>query len=210
MKQATGSVRELGLPSGRNGGRRLQHRLEGFRRLRVPTVLSSSEMSDQDFEGTVGADARDALLASPTVVPVTSGADVRAGISTPEGRAAAGPGGPASPSGTVDPSNRLAVVRGRMESSGLSGQVVDLLLGGVRKTTSAAYQFAWNGWHGWCVQRGADPMSPSLVKVLEFLTWLVDKGKAYRTINVSRSMLSRPPWERSMVSISANTPLSLN
>lgn len=77
-----------------------------------------------------------------------------------------------------------------MESSGLSGQVVNLLMGGVRNNTSAAYQSAWNGWHNWCVQQGADPMSPPLTKVFEFLSWLVDEGKAYRTVNVSRSMLS--------------------
>jgi hypothetical protein len=33
-------------------------------------------------------------------------------------------------------------------------------------------------------------MSPPVTKVLEFLSWLVGKGKAYRTINLSRSMLS--------------------
>jgi hypothetical protein len=77
-----------------------------------------------------------------------------------------------------------------MESSGLSSEVVDLLMGGVRNTTSAAYQSAWNGWHNWCIQQGADPMSPSLAKVLEFLSWQVGEGKAYRTVNVSRSMLS--------------------
>ena len=33
-------------------------------------------------------------------------------------------------------------------------------------------------------------MSPPLAKILEFLSSLVNEGKAYRTINVARSMLS--------------------
>ncbi len=117
-------------------------------------------------------------------------ADVRTGIGSPEGGASDGTDGPTASAGAVDPSNRLAVVRDQMESSGFSGQVVELLLGGVRNSTSAAYQSAWNGWHSWCVQQGANPMSPPVTKVLEFLSWLVGKGKAYRTINLSRSMLS--------------------
>lgn len=31
-------------------------------------------------------------------------------------------------------------------------------------------------------------MSPLLAKVLEFLSWLVGRGKAYMTLNVSRSI----------------------
>ena len=190
MEQAAGSIRELGLPSGRVGSRRLRHRLEGFKRIRLPTILSDSEMSDQDIEGAGGVDDRDTLLAGPALVPVAVRADVRTGIDSPEGGASDGTDGPIASAGAVDPSNRLAVVRDQMENSGFSGQVVELLLGGVRNSTSAAYQSAWNGWHSWCVQQGANPMSPPVTKVLEFLSWLVGKGKAYRTINLSRSMHS--------------------
>jgi hypothetical protein len=84
----------------------------------------------------------------------------------------------------------LEIVRGQFESSGLSRQAVDLLMGGVHNTTSAAYQSAKNGWHSWCVREDTDPVSPPLAKVLEFLSSLVSEGKTYWTINVARSMLS--------------------
>ncbi|XP_045023289.1 uncharacterized protein LOC116935744 isoform X2 [Daphnia magna] len=190
MEQADGPIRELGLSSGRVSSRRLQHRLEGYRRIRIPAILSDSEMSDQDMEGAGGADARDPVLAGPALVPVAAGADVRASVDSSEKGAFVGPDGPTAPTGAIDPTNRLAVVRNQMESGGFSDQVVNLLLGGVRNSTSAAYQSAWNGWHSWCVRQGADPMSPPLEKVLEFLSWLVGEGKAYRTVNVARSMLS--------------------
>ena len=135
MEQAVGSVRELGLPSGCAGIRRLQYRLEEYRRIRIPALLSNTEMSDQDIDGKGGTDACDSVLASPAVVPVTARTGVRTGTNTSEGGATIGPDGPASSAGAVDPSNRLAVVRSQMESSGLSGQVVDLIMEGVRNTT---------------------------------------------------------------------------
>ena len=108
-EQAAGSVRELGLPSGRAGSRRLQHRLEEYRRMCIPALLSNSEMSDQDIDGTGGTDARDSVLVSPAVVPVAARAGVQTGSNT-EGGATIGPDGPASSAGAVDPSNHLAVV----------------------------------------------------------------------------------------------------
>jgi hypothetical protein len=49
---------------------------------------------------------------------------------------------------------------------------------------------AWNGWRAWCLRQSEDPLSPGLNKVLDFLAMLCEEGKAYRTINTCRSMLS--------------------
>ncbi len=135
----------------RVGSRRLRHRLEGYRRLRLPTILSDSEMSDQDIEGAGGVDDRDSMLAGAAMVTVAVRADVRTGIGSPERGASVGPDGPTASTGSVDPSNHLAVVRDQMESS-FSCQVVEFLMEGVRNTTSATYQSTWNRWHSWCVQ----------------------------------------------------------
>ena len=54
---------------------------------------------------------------------------------------------------------------GTETSSGLSGRVVELLMGGSRNTTSTAYQSAWSNWSDWCVREETDPMSPSIAKV---------------------------------------------
>ena len=115
--------------------------MEGYRCIRLPTILCDSEMSDQDIEKAGGVDDRDPILAGPALVPVAVRADVRTGIGSSERGASVGHDGPTASAGVVNPSNHLAVVRDQMESSGFSGQVVELLLGGVRNTTSAAYQF---------------------------------------------------------------------
>ena len=111
------------------------------------------------MEGAGEADARDPVLDDLAMVPVATGDDVRASIDSSEGEASVWPDGLATSAGTIDPTNHLAVVRNQTERSGLSGQVVKLLLGGVLNSTSAVYQSALNGWHSWCVRQGADPMS---------------------------------------------------
>ena len=88
------------------------------------------------------------------------------------------------------PVSHLDIVRERFKARGFSEKVVELLVGGNRETTSACYQSAWNSWLSSCARRDQDPLSASLVVVLEFLTELHESGKAYRSINLFRSMLS--------------------
>ena len=88
------------------------------------------------------------------------------------------------------PSDRLEVVRRRFKDRGLSEDVITLLLGHNRDTTSATYQSAWNGWVDWNDKRDSDPLLPSLNIVLQYLTDLFNSGLAYSTINIHRSMLS--------------------
>jgi hypothetical protein len=71
-----------------------------------------------------------------------------------------------------------------------SERVVQLLVESNREATSACYQSSWNGWLGWCAQRDQNPVSASLTVVLDFLSELHEEGKIYRSINISRSMLS--------------------
>jgi hypothetical protein len=76
-------------------------------------------MSDQDMKGAGGADARDLVLAGPAMVPVAAGADVGASVDSSEGVASVGPNETTTSDGAIDPTNRLAVDRNKMESSGL-------------------------------------------------------------------------------------------
>lgn len=89
--------RELGLPFRHVGSRHLQHRLEGYRRIRIPAILSGSEMSDQDMEGPGGANARDFILAGPAMVPVAAGAVVWTGVGSSHGGATFSPTGQQHP-----------------------------------------------------------------------------------------------------------------
>lgn len=189
MKQAAGTVRQLGPPAGRFGSACVQHQLSGPGALHVSPIFSSSEVSDKDNDGAGGSGVCDAILVSSAMVPVSARVVVRAGSRSSEEAVVVGPGGQTTSTSGIASADRLEIVRGQFESSGFSDQVVDLLQGGTRDTTSAAYQSAWNCWHGWCVRDNTDPVAPSLAKVLEFLSSLLREGKAYRTINVARSML---------------------
>ena len=68
--------------------------------------------------------------------------------------------------------------------------IIELFLEGNRAGNSRAYQSAWKLWIDWRRSGSFDPMSPSLAQVLEYVSFLVSSGKAYKTINVHRSMLS--------------------
>ena len=84
----------------------------------------------------------------------------------------------------------MEVIRNKFTVQGLSDEVVGLLLGGIRPTTCASYQSSWNSWLNWCRRFNKDPLSGTLNSVLEFLTAEFRSGKAYRSLNVTRSMLS--------------------
>ena len=64
---------------GRFDSERVQHQLGGHGGLRVSAILSSSEVSDKDNDGTSGSDVPDAILASTAMVPVFALVVVRAG-----------------------------------------------------------------------------------------------------------------------------------
>jgi hypothetical protein len=61
---------------------------------------------------------------------------------------------------------------------------------GVRPSTQTAYQSAWSFWRCWCAGRRSNPLAATINDVLECLGNLFDQGRAYNTINVTRSMLS--------------------
>ncbi|KAM4770877.1 LOW QUALITY PROTEIN: uncharacterized protein WCC33_002647 [Rhinophrynus dorsalis] len=56
--------------------------------------------------------------------------------------------------------------------------------------TRAVYSSAWSCWCRWCLERGLDSVSASPVEVVNFLSYLFDLGRAYRTINTYRSAIS--------------------
>jgi len=127
MEQTAGTVSQLGSTSGRDNDGRAQHRLGGPRRLRISTVLSSSEVSDEDNEGAGTTDVNRAVLAGPAVVPVASRDGIRTGPSSTKERSAAWSNGLAESTSEVTSVNRLEVVRGQFENR-LSPDIVSHLL----------------------------------------------------------------------------------
>jgi hypothetical protein len=56
---------------------------------------------------------------------------------------------------------------------------------------------AWKFWRGWCLARGADPLSATVAGILDFFMSHFEEGKAYQTLGGYRAALSAllPPIE---------------
>ena len=157
--------------------------------LTVPTIFTDSQVSVQDNEGQ-SSHISDSLVANPVLVPVGPGIDMRLSPHfTIVGDVANQPYGDASPiTGSKDLHlDRLAFVRQQYGSLGVSTRVSALLLEGSRDNTNKTYQSPWKSWNNWSDRRSCDP---SLTQVLDYLNFLFDSGKSYRTINLHRSMPS--------------------
>ncbi len=193
LESTAGTLRQLAAPTGGDGRGCIQPELEPLPGICLPPIFLDSALPEQDKEGS-GRDGSDSPdLASATLVPssVESGVRAPSDFANMQRDPVGSVGMSASASIQSDVvTSRLEIIRGRYEAQGLSRGVVELLLGANRDTTAAAYQSAWNGWSTWCLHQSEDPLSPGLNKVLDFLTGLCNEGKAYRSINVYRSMLS--------------------
>ena len=73
---------------------------------------------------------------------------------------------------------------------GISQRAADLIINSWRGNTNSAYNTAWQKWYSWCSQRGANPVSTSVVNIMQFLTDQFDTGLQYRTVNTIRSAIS--------------------
>ena len=101
-------------------------------------------------------------------------------------QSSSGPTGPTTPIDNAGPS-RLAHIRRRLQSQGISADTASLICASWKKGTSNAYQTAWRRWVHWCDRRKVDPCSTSIGN---FLTGIFGEGKSHSTlishINVAR------------------------
>ena len=92
----------------------------------------------------------------------------------------------------VPSSDSLATIRDRYQATGLSKEVVDILLASWRTATQKRYSAPWRAWVRWCCQRGSCPISAPVAEVLAFLASLVTQGNLeYKTIALYRSAISQ-------------------
>ena len=92
----------------------------------------------------------------------------------------------------VPSSDSLANIRDRYQATGLSKEVVDILLALWGTATQKRYSGPWRAWVRWCSQRGSCPISASVAEVLAFLASLVIQGNLeYKTIALYRSAISQ-------------------
>ena len=193
LEQAARLLRQLEASTRLPGFGRSQSKLALDARLSFPSVLPDLSLLVEDQKGQSASHVGDTLLANSTVVSPSCGTCVRRPeAASAEGRLVDGPTRRATSAvSTAEFSlDRLAVVRKRYSARSIPDNVSNLLLGGNRDGTLSAYQSAWRCWYRWCRERTRDPVNAALSQVLEYLTFLFETGRSYRTINVHRSMLS--------------------
>ena len=86
--------------------------------------------------------------------------------------------------------DRLAYLRQHFEMQGLSPRAAELLIESWRGNTNDAYNTAWRKWLCWCTERDINPISTSVINIMQFLVDQFDTGLQYRTINTLRSAIS--------------------
>ncbi|KZR95851.1 Uncharacterized protein APZ42_010145, partial [Daphnia magna] len=154
-------------------------------------ILAHHGLLVQDPSGTNVDRIRLPNLAEPAMVPPPTRIDLRCATSpttiTESPPISSGTSTPSS-SSQINLASRLEIIRDGYQRQGFSNEVVRLLLGGFRSSSQSAYQSSWVAWSNWCIRFNINPMSSSLINVLEFLAFLASNGKAYSTINVARSM----------------------
>ena len=95
-----------------------------------------------------------------------------------------------SPAGGELVPDRLAYLRQHLKTQGLSQRATELIIESWRDNTNDAYNTAWRKWYRWCIERDINPISASVVNIVQFLVDQFDTGLQYRTINTLRSAIS--------------------
>ena len=157
-------------------------------RLRVSSSADSPPNHPEDSIFFRHLSSRDAVLASSKVV---SGH-----FDSPRGRRSASSGSSAShrpddgPASAVSPpSSRLEDFR-RLRASSVSDASFSLICDSWRPSTAARYDAVWRSFRDFLRSRRISLLSVDLTVVLDYFAFLDEKGLAYRTITLHRSVLS--------------------
>ena len=84
----------------------------------------------------------------------------------------------------------MPLVRQKLAKTGLSDNVIDIMIKGWRLSSRLQYSVYLKKWTNFCKERKHDPLSRNDKKALEFLRKLFKQGYSYSAINTARSSLS--------------------
>ena len=85
--------------------------------------------------------------------------------------------------------SRMAIVRQKCRSGGLSKGASDLLSASWRGKTTTSYENLFKRWDSWCKERDRDPIRGPVADVANFLAQLFEEGYQYRSLNAYRSAI---------------------
>jgi hypothetical protein len=175
------------------GDQRIRVELAGVYRLRLSPIRSYPTLLGQDKERESGHRSCGSSLALPALVsPSIANVNRFPSDSISTSSLVTLANARATPTNQVKeiPASRMEIVKRRFENKVFSKETVDILMESVRESTSASYESAWKNWVNWNNKKGSDPLSSSLIIILQFLTDIANSGSSYSSVNTSRSMLS--------------------
>ena len=130
------------------------------------------------FEGTIENGERDLLGHSDSFIlgksPVLSSSFVSAGCSSDQTALSVGSSDPtsfssySSETGNIQPA-RLVVLQGGLEKAGVSKRSAERVCAAKRASTQSLYNYRWNAWMYWCLEREMDPIDPPVMALADFL-----------------------------------------
>ena len=91
-----------------------------------------------------------------------------------------------------------------LQGFGLSPSASALIQESWRPGTRVQYDSLLRGWQGFCSQRKAHLLSPTIFDVISYLTSMYDRGLQYTTIASARSVLC-PPYSWSYLNFFASS-----
>jgi len=84
----------------------------------------------------------------------------------------------------------MQIIRRSLESRQIFGKSADIILASWRSGTQKQYNTYINKWVSYCCKEQIDCLSPSVGKIIAFLTTLFEQGLSYSSLNTARSALS--------------------
>ena len=99
--------------------------------------------------------------------------------------------GESAPNLMQNPVFCMQAVREVLHKSGISGKIADIILSAWRSGTSKAYNTCVERWVFYCRQGGQDPLQPTVIADLQFLTLLYEEPKVYSSLNIVRCAVSK-------------------
>ena len=173
-----------------SGNRCLLHQLEGQRRICLPTICPSREMSPESTGRESNSCFSSTNMECSSMVPGPSGAFDQRPITPSQEKGLAH-----RPIQQIPPNGRSAIsrlesVRRQHNDMGVSERSSEFIMAGWSTGTNTAYQSAWKRWCSWCAERKIDLLSCGVQPFLDFLADLFEQGLQHRTINLIRSAIS--------------------
>jgi len=179
VQQPAAGIHITDTRSGSTRRRRPFPKLGRFRRLRVPTDVSSSEVADEDTRGELSDDPHRSLLAQSPLVPgphqfsTTESSTSSELEESTEGTTHK----TAPPQPRPIRSARMDAVTTSLKKRGFSDRSAEAVLNVHRPSTRSVYDTRWKSFLKWCETKKIKPEIIPIPRIADFLIYLRDVRK---------------------------------